>query len=370
MGLLALLQPRARAENSISYKYQDYHEADGRIAVHVNSALAEIDFGVATKLKVAGVIDAIAGATPTGQAPTTPGGQVPLSHMEDERKAWSADLSHQFGRFNLTGGFAQSRESDYHSTGWSVNTLTDINQKNTTLLLGVAGTDDDVKVFFQQPWEEKQNLDFIAGITQVVDPRTSVSFNLTYGHTTGYLSDPYKLIQQNVEVLPGIFLKRTFPENRPDSRSRWIALASINHAWTQLNGAIDASYRFHHDDFGITSHTILLTWLQKLGSKVILSPSFRFYQQSAADFYRLTLDGSGITGVSRPTGQAPYYSADYRLSEMRTLTYGLKLIWTPTDAWQLDVAYERYEMSGRDGVTSPSAYPEADIVTLGAKFSF
>jgi hypothetical protein len=234
----------------------------------------------------------------------------------------------------------------------------------------VAGTNDDVKVFFQQPWMDKSTTDFIAGITQLVDPRTTVSFNLTYSHANGYLSDPYKLIQKNVEVLPGIFLLRTFAENRPDSRDRWIALIALNHAYQSLNAAVDASYRFHHDDFGITSHTLAFQWLQKLGEKVLLVPSLRFYQQSAADFYHVTLDGTDITPATRPTGQAPFYSADYRLSKLRTQSYGLKLVWNPTAAWNLDVAYERYEMRGRDGITSASAYPEADIFSIGAKFSF
>jgi hypothetical protein len=145
---------------------------------------------------------------------------------------------------------------------------------------------------------------------------------------------------------------------------------ALNHAYPQLNGAIDASYRFSHDDFGVSSNTFALEWLQKLGAKVILSPSFRFYQQSAADFYLLTLDGTGISPSSPPTGPSPVYSADYRLSKLQTLSYGLKLVWTPTAAWQLDVAYEKYDMRGRDGVTSQTAYPEANIFTVGAKFSF
>ena len=46
--LLAWLTPRtARAEDSIRYKYQDYSERDGRVAVEVNSAAIEKDLGTA-----------------------------------------------------------------------------------------------------------------------------------------------------------------------------------------------------------------------------------------------------------------------------------------------------------------------------------
>jgi hypothetical protein len=98
----------------------------------------------------------------------------------------------------------------------------------------------------------------IAGVTQLLDPVTSVTFNLTYSQSTGYLSDPYKLVQKRVEVLPGIFLLRTYGENRPDSRRKWIVLAALNRAWPKLAGAVEASYRFHRDDHGLSSHTLNL----------------------------------------------------------------------------------------------------------------
>lgn len=371
IALAAWMQPRpARAEDSISFKYQDYREADGRIAVQVRSALFEQDLGTAMQLKVTGIMDSIAGATPDGEPASTPGGQVPLSNMVEERKAWSLDFSRQFTATRVAVGLANSRESDYVSRGWSLNTLTDFNAKNTTLVLGVAGTDDDIKVFFQTPRTHKRGVDVLVGVNQLLDPRTAVTFNLTYSEVSGYLGDPYKLIQKNTEVFPGIFLLRTFNENRPDHRTKWIALASINRAYPDLHGALEASYRFHTDDFGLITHTVSLEWYQKLGARFTLRPSIRFFRQSAADFYAVTLNNSPIVPTAIPTGRGPFYSADYRLSALDTIDYGLKAIWTASDRWQIDAAIEKYEMHGRDGVTSASAYPQATTATFGIKFTF
>ena len=99
-------------------------------------------------------------------------------------------------------------------------------------------------------------------------------------------------------------------------------------------------------------------------------PSLRAYRQSAADFYFVTLTGTGIVPIVPPTGRAPYYSADYRLSALDTLDYGLKAIWTVTSRWQIDAAYDRYAMHGRDGITSGHAYPQATYATFGLKFAF
>lgn len=371
-GLLVWLMPRAaRAESSVSYKHEDYREAGGRIVVKTDGAYLEQDFGTSTHVKVEGILDAIAGATPNGQPAPVGSDQVPLAKLTERRKAWSASVAQQFSFAKLTLGVANSRESDYVSTGLSLNSVFEFNQKNTSLLLGVAGTDDEVKVFYQTPRAEKRTHDLIVGVTQLLDPQTSVTFNLSWGRQRGYLSDPYKLVQKNTEIVTGVFLPLTFAENRPGEREKWIALASVNRAIPALKGALDLSYRFYHDTFGTDAHTVDLSWFQKLGERVILRPSVRYYTQGAADFYYYRLDGTAVVpqaGAPRPQG--PFYSSDYRLSEMRTSTYGLKAIWRVTDALSLDASYERYEMRGRDGVTARSAYPEADIWAAGVKFAW
>ena len=60
-----------------------------------------------------------------------------------------------------------------------------------------------------------------------------------------------------------------------------------------------------------------------------------------------------------------YFSSDYRLSELDTLTYGVVASWRVHDRFSLEAAYKRYEMRGQDGATPASAYPSAHIFTLG-----
>ncbi|MES2695832.1 MAG: DUF3570 domain-containing protein [Verrucomicrobiota bacterium] len=370
--LLVWLTPRiARAESSAAYKHEDYREAGGRIVVKTDGAYLEQDFGTASHIKVEGILDAIAGATPNGQPAPAGSDQVPLAKLTERRKAWSAGFSHQFTASKLTLGVANSRESDYVSTGLSLNSQTDFNQKNTTLLIGIAGTDDDVKVFYQADRAKKRTHDLIVGVTQLLDPNTAVTLNLTWGRQRGYLSDPYKLVQKNTEIITGVFLPLTFAENRPDERDKWIALANINRALPPLGATIDLSYRFYHDTFGTDAHTLDFAWFQNVGERVILRPSLRFYDQTAASFYRYRFDGTNITpvqGPPRPDG--PFYSSDYRLSEMRTTTYGLKVIWKITDALHIDASYERYDMRGQDEITPQSAYARADIWAAGVKFAW
>ena len=375
--VLTWLTPRAaRAENSLAYKYESYRESNGRIDVQTRGSTLEQDLGTDMHFKLEGVLDAITGATPNGVPAPAGTGQVDLSELHYERrKAWNADLSRQFQRVNISVGAGNSRESDYVSNGWSFNTLTDFNQKNTTLLAGLAGTDDKIKVYYNSraPRQRKHTNDVILGLTQLLDPRTTVSLNLTWGRASGYLNDQYKVVQKSTELFPGIFLPLTFSENRPSYREKWVALGAFNRSFAEAHGAVEASYRFYHDTYGTNAHTLDLAWFQHVGEKYVLRPWVRFYDQSAANFYIYNLDNKAITpfsGANGPQPQGPFYSSDFRLSAMRTYAFGLKAVWNITDTLQVDLAREQYDMHGKDAVASPSAYINAGIFTLGVKYSW
>jgi hypothetical protein len=371
--LVLLTAPRAaRADDSLSYKFENYTEAGGRVGVQTQGLAATQGIGADTQLGLTMVTDAIAGATPTGVPAPAGSGQVPLAHLSDHRKAWEADLSRQLGRVNVAVGVSQSREHDYVSRGWSLNTLTDFNQKNTTLLAGVAGHADNVEVFYDplHPYVGKQSTSAIIGVTQLVDPLTSVTLNFTWSRETGYLSDQYKLVQQSVQVLPGDFFNLVFAENRPGEHNSGVAYASLERAFPGLRGSLEATYRFYADTYGVAASSVELRWLQKLGGRLTLSPEARLYEQGAARFYYYDLATTPIIPTYTPNPNGPAYSSDYRLSALATATYGLKCAWRVASGLELDVAYDRYLMRGRDGLTPQSAYPRANILTMGARLSW
>lgn len=369
LAVLHLVNPRpSRAEDAVAYKFQSWQEDGGRIRVDAHYGLVEKDLGLAARLRLTGVIDTIAGATPTGEPPPPGSDAVPLAQLDDRREAWQAEFTRQFARVAVTGGFASSRESDYVSKVVSLNTQTDFNAKNTTLLLGVARADDDVQpVFFPQA-RAKETDEVIVGVTQLLDPHTAVTVNFTYSAADGYLSDPYKIVRKSTEVLPGVVLPLTFPENRPAEKRKRILYASLHRRFERLDAALEASWRLLDDSFGTTSHTVSLEWFQRLTPRVILRPAVRFYEQTEADFYHVDLDPTPIVPSDAATGHAPYYSSDYRLAALRTWTLGLKVVWEAKPWLTVDATVERYLMRGRDGGRTPaSAFVDADVFTIGLK---
>lgn len=370
--LIVLARPAARADDFIAYKYENYDEAGGRVGVRTQGLAASEDLGSGMQIGVTLMNDAISGASPTGIPAPVGSAQVPLAQLDDHRKEWEVDFSAKVRDVDLTLGTSQSREHDYVSRGWSLNTATDLNVKNTTVLLGLAGHDDQVETFFdpQHAYIGKQAFSAIAGITQVLDRRTFVTLNFTWGRETGYLDDQYKLVQKTEELVAGSFFPLAFAENRPGERNSGSLFASVNRAYPGAHGALEASYRFYADTFGVTANTVELRWIQKLGDRVSVSPELRLYRQDAANFYSYNLDDAAVTPTVVPNGNGPAYSSDYRLSSFDGLTCGLKATWKVQAHVQLELAYDRYAMRGRDGVTPQSAYPVAAIVSAGARLSW
>ncbi len=287
---------------------------------------------------------------------------VPLAKMHDKRDAFSFALPITVGRHEITPGVAHSQESDYKSVGGSLNYSLSLNQKNTTFNFGYAHNADTVRddKFI---WESKTTDNFLVGINQLLDPKSYVLVNFVFNNDYGYLADPYRgvMVANNYPQYnpddPALI-----PEKRPRHRSSEVLFGSYTRFIDPLEGSGETSLRIFHDSWGIFSATTTLDWHQRLGSHLVVTPTFRYTYQTAADFYYVLVPDY----LNLPT----FYSADYRLSQMETFTMGLAVTWRVARHLSLDASYYRYVMHGLDGVTSPSAYPSANVGSLGLRLWF
>jgi hypothetical protein len=289
--------------------------------------------------------------------------QVPLTTLEDRRTAFGLGLPITIDRHLVSPSFSYSEESDYVSYGGALNYSLALNQKNTTLNFGWSHNADSVRDDLGV-WQDKTVDAFLIGVVQLISPRAYFTVNFSYNNEDGYLTDPYRGVM--VEPLTFEELQKnpddpaTDPEKRPDHRDRQVLYATYNQFVTPLNGAAELIYRFSNDSWEIAAHTVDVRWHQKIGPKLVISPSFRYYNQTAADFYYPGL-------VPNPLPEN--YSSDYRLSEMQTFTYGLRVTWRVHEHASLDAGYQRYIMEGLDD-TSPSAYPSANVISVGVRLWF
>ena len=371
LGLaLRLLHPqRTNGEGYIDFKREWYDEDHHRVHVDTVAGEGEAKLTASTIARARLVFDSISGASPTGGPPPEGSNQVPVKELTDIRRGVEVELSQDWGVNNLRPSFAYSIESDYESYGAGYTHSIELNQKNTTLTGGVAGTFDRSFPKFIKP-DTKKSGDLLLGLTQLLGPTTILTVNFTTGFSHGYLNDPYKGVHFIDQPVPD----KVFQERRPRERTKEIGFLALKQYVTPLQGSGEMEYRIYHDSFGMFSHNVRLIWRQKLGKHLLLSPMVRFTKQSAADFYVTELPGDPTCPSSNelcPQVDIPsFYSADYRLSALHTWTCGLKATVLVTENLSFDIEYKRYAMRGDDHLTSQSAYPSANIVTAGLTLSF
>jgi len=288
---------------------------------------------------------------------------VPLTQLHDNRHGFSFSMPLTLRKQELTPTFSYSAESDYISFGGALNYSLALNDKNTTLNAGWSHNSDLVRDDSLVRWQNKMTDDIFLGVVQLFGPKAYLTVNGSIGFEHGYLSDPYRGVMPAMNYLqfnpsdPALIAER-----RPRHRNTELFYVSWTQFLTPLKGSAELSYRFFHDSYGISAHTVELDWHQKIGKKIVISPRFRYYVQNAADFYCLL--------VPDYKNLPAYYSSDYRLSEFESFAYGVDITWRISQYVSLDAGYMRYVMAGLDGVTSQSAYPEANLFTMGLRLWF
>ncbi len=363
-----------------------YGENDDRVQDLSLKALIRRTFVDDRFLSVGLTLDSLTGASPNGALPqsvpqtftrpsgrktySTAAGQLPLDDtFHDSRVAVTANWQQPLGRlYQFNVGASASKEFDYLHLGLNARISRDFNQRNTTLSAGFAvaqdeldpigGTptgltlmldavdDDDDAGRRKGPAETKDIFDIVFGVTQVISRNLLMQVSYSYSDTSGYLTDPYKIISvvngTTGDAVPVIPAPDNGPshlnyfEHRPDSRAKHSLYTQGKYYMDSK--VLDVSYRYMTDDWEIDSHTVDLRLRWPFGGDSYLEPHLRFYTQSAADFYRLSLtDGDPLP---------EYTSADHRLGDFDAITAGLKYGWKTSGGNDMNVRLELYTQSG------------------------
>lgn len=336
----------------VDTSYLSYQEADDRVAV--SKKLANLTRSNDTSTVTVNIVhDTMSGASPTGAIRSTDSlatytsasggtasanatqGDYSKSAFEDERvQLGLAVEQEQTPRRTIRFGGLVSRESDYESVAGNMGLSRESADRLTTYSMGLALTADSIyrsdtggtpeplgNVQNARPYSagRRDTADMMVGVSRILNQRTVAQVNLSLGVSSGYHSDPYKIISaadDNDRIIAN------FHDSRPESRVRTSVFGKLVHQLNNSQDSIHLSYRLYHDDWGVWSHTGDFRYRYQLARHQYLEPHFRWYRQSSADFYqrKLAVD-DGLNPVVPDDGLA---SADYRLDAMTGTTLGLK----------------------------------------------
>ncbi|MBK6865316.1 MAG: DUF3570 domain-containing protein [Ideonella sp.] len=305
--------------------YEDSQPGLDRISVKAPSIYVLAPLSPQWAIDGSLVSDSVSGASPRYH--TAISGATP--HMSDERLAGTVQVTRYFERSNVSVGLASSNENDYNSNAGSINANFSSEDNNRTWNLGLGYASDRIGSTNDPALHEtRRTAELLVGVTQAWTANDLLQFNLTLARGRGFYSDPYKDV-----------------DNRPRERNQTIVLARWNHYNEASGGALRTAYRVYHDSFGINAHTLGAEWVQPLG-RFAVTPSMRYYTQSAASFYFDPVYDPDVGAPYPPgyfTNPPQYSSADQRLAAFGALTYGLAVAVNLGPDWIADLKAERYE---------------------------
>ena len=198
------------------------------------------------------------------------------------------------------------------------------------------------------------------GFSQILHKNVQGSLALDFVQQQGLLSTPFQRVYFSDVAASFIdnFQLADAVERLPDSRFK-VAVGGRLNWYLNETFTVRTFYRYYFDDWGISSHTASIEVPIKITDKFTLYPSYRFYNQTAADYFR---------PYESALSTDDFYTSDYDLSEYSANQIGFGVSYTDIFAkahiWKLglksiDLKFYQYD---RDTSFSSS------IITAGFKF--
>jgi hypothetical protein len=153
------------------------------------------------------------------------------------------------------------------------------------------------------------NLGF--SLSQVVNKKMQVALLMDLAYQKGFLSLPFHRVyfkdgSEGMDVLPGTRFKLP------------IALRANYFLGDKV--IIRAYYRYYQDNWGIKGHTANIETPVKVTPFLSVSPFYRFYMQSAADYF---------APYAQNAANSLYHTSDYDLSKFTSNFFGMGVRYAP-----------------------------------------
>ncbi|MCX7056903.1 MAG: DUF3570 domain-containing protein [Proteobacteria bacterium] len=321
-----------------------------------------------------------------------------MSYASPEiRKQANLSYGRDWNDASLDMGAGISDEPDFRSTFGSVSFRRNLNDKRTSVNVGLSYTHGDTHATWDTVYTHRQRTDaypdqfatlsigggmnerritgtrqdiaLTAGVSQVVNKNDVFSTGFGFTRTTGFLANPYKFVtvfyvypEIDTSLPSGIYNLGISPlqlEKRPSLRNQFTWDTGYLHFFEKFNAAGRLHYSLFADNWGVRAHTVDAEWRQTLGSAWTLTPRLRYYTQSAANFYAPYFFSSDQTGANSDLA-SHVFSSDERLSAFGTLSPGVTLTRQLAKGLSLEFAleYQKHAGSLRLGGASEATYAD------------
>jgi hypothetical protein len=256
----------------------------------------------------------------TGHVDTISGASVDAvsgaSTYKEERKQWSANIDVLQGKTTYSAGFIDSNEPDFKAKTAFASVSEDMFGDLTTVSFGVVRGWDKVGERGKATFDgDADRRNWQLGLSQILTRNLLLGLNFETSESEGFLNNPYR----KVRYLDPIEARGygTQREQYPHTRTGNAGSAQLKYHLPG-RGALDGSYRYYSDTWGIRAHTGQLGIAQPLFHNWLFDGHVRYYRQTHANFYSDLF----------PFASAQNFLArDRELATFRSLTLGLGASW-------------------------------------------
>ncbi len=207
---------------------------------------------------------------------------------------------------------------------------------------------------------QRKSYSVTLGFSQILHKKVQGSLTVDLVRQQGLLSTPFQRVYFSdvADAFIENFQLADDVERLPDSRFKIALGGRLNWYLTEIL-AIRTYYRYYVDDWGINSHTASIEIPVKLSDKFTIYPSYRFYNQTAADYFAPREGHLSTNG---------FYTSDFDLSKYTANQFGFGVsytdIFTGFNIWKLalksiDLKFYQYDRDTTFGST---------LITAGFKF--
>jgi hypothetical protein len=325
LTLLALATAAAPASGleldgqEASYGFRNFTDADH---VHVQSHVLEydvelrggasLDFHWNHETVTVPGVDAQAGTQEAVDAITTAsrpiqGGGDAFRDFSKVRNEFQGSVA--FPR--AEAGYYLSTESDYFAQQVRGSYNRDFFDQNLNVLVGSSFGWDAIEPLEDEDTaagdDRRVTWNWNAVAAQVLSPTVVLRVGGEIYVVKGLQHSPYR----NVYAGGG-----PQPERHPDQRIRRDAFVKLS-KYLKNRSSLKLEYVAYQDDWGVSSHALGGQLNQYVSSDVLVRYRYRYYTQSAADFYRPEYEDS--------TGVGGYRTGDYRLRDFDSHLFGVRV---------------------------------------------
>jgi hypothetical protein len=205
------------------------------------------------------------------------------SPYKEQRTQGSFGFDMLNGKTQYSLSYTNSDENDYTANTASFDLSQDMFGDLTTVSFGYSQGWDEVRKRGDGTFSESiDRRNYRLGLSQIVTPQLMLGFNYEVVTDEGYLNNPYRSVRYLDSSSANGYSYQ--PEVYPGTRTS-NAIALNARYYLKYRAAVHGEYRYYTDTWGIDANMVEVGYTQPWRKQWIFEFDYRWYDQSAADFY-------------------------------------------------------------------------------------